>query len=122
MLSVVDTKEATPMTSTPSDRMQGTLDLLILRALDSGEAHGWAIAERLKLVSRDVLQVGQGSLYPALYRLEESGWVKAVWGVSELGRRAKFYQLTAGGRRQLDRERQSWQTFVEAVGRVLKYA
>jgi len=106
----------------PSDRLQGTLDLLILRALGSGPAHGWAIAERLKLVSRDVLQVGQGSLYPALHRLEESGWVKAEWGISELGRRAKFYQLTVGGRRQLDRERESWRTFVEAVGRVLQYA
>ena len=110
------------MPATPSDRLQGTLDLLILRALHSGQAHGWAIAERLRLVSRDVLQVGQGSLYPALYRLEERRWVKAVWGVSELGRRAKFYQLTTSGRRQLDRERQSWETFVAAVGRIMQHA
>jgi transcriptional regulator len=106
----------------PSDHLQGTLDLLILRALVSGPAHGWAVAERLKLVSRDVLQIGQGSLYPALYRLEERRWIKATWGVSELGRRARFYQLTTSGRRQLERERESWQAFVAAVGRVLQYA
>ena len=106
----------------PSDRLQGTLDLLILRALASGRAHGWAIANRLRVVSRDVLQIGQGSLYPALHRLEESGWIKAEWAISEQGRRARFYQLTAAGRRQLERERESWETFLEAVARVLQYA
>src|SRR5262245_29975301 len=121
MLSIADTKE-TPMPQNTSDRLQGTLDLLILRVLISGPAHGWAVASRLKVVSREVLQVGQGSLYPALYRLEESGWVKAEWGVSELGRRAKFYALTPSGRRQLERERRSWQTFLEAVDRVLQHA
>ncbi len=105
-----------------SDRLQGTLDLLVLRALQAGPAHGWAIAQRLRHVSRDVLRVGQGSLYPALHRLEERGWVKAQWGVSDRGRRARFYTLTARGRRQLERERVSWDEFVQAVGRVLKHA
>ena len=105
-----------------SERLQGTLDLLVLRALQAGPAHGWAIAQRLQHVSRDVLRVGQGSLYPALHRLEERGWVKAVWGVSDRGRRARFYTLTARGRRQLERELASWDQFVQAVGRVLEHA
>lgn len=106
----------------PSDRLQGTLDLLVLRALRNGPAHGWAIAQRLQAVSRDVLRVGQGSLYPALHRLEERGWVSAEWGVSELGRRARFYRLTPAGRRQLERERASWEEFVLAVSRILELA
>jgi transcriptional regulator len=105
-----------------TDRLQGTLDLLVLRALEPGEMHGWAIAQRLQQLSRDVLQVGQGSLYPALHRLEDEGWVAATWGISEAGRRAKFYRLTATGRRQLDRERESWEQFAEAVARVLRHA
>ncbi|MGE0438857.1 MAG: PadR family transcriptional regulator [Gemmatimonadales bacterium] len=106
----------------PTDRLQGTLDLLILRILHSGPLHGWAIAQRLQAVSRDVLQVGQGSLYPALRRLENEDWVAAEWGVSELGRRARFYRLTAAGRRQLEREVASWDAFAGAVGRVLRLA
>lgn len=105
----------------PSDRLQGTLDLLILRALQSGALHGWAIAQRLQQVSNEVLQVGQGSLYPALHRLEDEGWVTAEWGVSEAGRRARFYRLTAAGRRQLAQEIASWDAFTAAVGRVLAF-
>src|SRR5215813_2476157 len=102
--------------------LQGTLDLLILRALRNGSMHGWAISERIQQISRDVLQVNQGSLYPALHRLEHRGWIKADWGVSELGRRARFYSLTAQGRKQLELETESWSRLSEAIGRVLKLA
>src|SRR3954452_2825234 len=95
MVSTTDT-----MTSR-LDLLQGTLDLLILRTLATEPRHGWAISERIQELSRDVLCVNQGSLYPVLHRLENQGWIDAEWGVSELGRRAKFYQLTAAGRRQL---------------------
>ena len=105
-----------------TERLQGTLDLLVLRTLASGSMHGWAVAQRLQEISRDVLQVGQGSLYPALHRLEDEGWIHAEWGISEAGRRAKFYSLTRRGRRQLERERESWQAFADAVGRVLQHA
>lgn len=105
------------------DLLQGTLDLLILRTLQSGEAlHGWAISERIQLVSQDVLQVNQGSLYPALHRLEHQSWIKAEWGVSELGRRARFYRLTAAGRRQLQQETDDWARLTAAIGRVLEMA
>src|SRR5882762_8606362 len=90
------------------DLLQGTLDLLILRTLQSGPMHGWAVSERIQKISQEVLQVNQGSLYPALHRLEHQGWIKAEWGVSELGRRARFYQLTAAGRKQLELESQTW--------------
>lgn len=106
----------------PTERLQGTLDLLVLQALARQPAHGWAISQRLRTVSQDVFRVGQGSLYPALHRLEEQGWVTAEWGVSELGRRARVYRLTADGRAQLARERTSWRTFVDAVSRVLQFA
>jgi transcriptional regulator len=105
-----------------TDRLQGTLDLLILRALVREPMHGWAIAQRLQEISREVLQVGQGSLYPALHRLEDEGWIEASWGISEAGRRARFYRLTPAGTRQLDRERASWDEFITAVGRVLHHA
>ena len=88
------------MTRTP-DLRPGTLDLLILRTLQEDPQHGWAISERIQQISRDVLQINQGSLYPALHRLEHEGWIEAEWKVSELGRRAKYYHLTASGRRQL---------------------
>jgi PadR family transcriptional regulator PadR len=104
------------------DVLQGTLDLLILRTLDAGAMHGWAISERIQQISRDVLRVNQGSLYPALHRLEHEGWMKAEWGVSELGRRARFYNLTASGRKQLDRETKDWDRLATAIGRVLKMA
>lgn len=106
----------------PSDRLQGTLDLLVLRALVRQPMHGWGISQRLQEISRDVLQVNQGSLYPALHRLEEQGLIAARWGTSENNRRAKFYSLTAEGTRHLERERESWREFVSAVGRVLQFA
>jgi PadR family transcriptional regulator len=104
------------------DLLQGTLDLLILRALRTGAMHGWAISERIQILSQDVLQVNQGSLYPALHRLEHRGWIKAEWGVSELGRRARFYSLTASGRRQLDVETENWDRLSAAIARVLRMA
>jgi len=104
------------------DLLQGTLDLLILRALRAGAMHGWAISERIQVISQDVLQVNQGSLYPALHRLEHRRWIKAEWGVSELGRRAKFYSLTAAGRKQLEIEEETWGRFSEAITRVLRMA
>jgi len=108
-----------PRRPTP-DILQGTLDLLILRTLQTGPMHGWAISERIQQVSQDVLQVNQGSLYPALHRLEHRGWIEAEWGVSELGRRAKFYKLTASGRRQLTLETGEWERMTTAIGRVMK--
>jgi len=104
------------------DLLQGTLDLLILRTLQSEPRHGWAIAERIQQLSQDVLQVNQGSLYPALHRLEQQGWIAAEWGISELGRRARFYRLTATGRRQLGVETADWEKLTAAIGRVLKHA
>src|SRR5215813_9877281 len=99
------------------DLLQGTLDLLILRTLLTGPQHGWAISERIQQVSEEVLRVNQGSLYPALHRLEHQGWIKAEWGVSELGRRARFYRLTAAGRRQLEVETEAWARMAGAIGR-----
>src|SRR4051794_36775974 len=90
------------------DLLQGTLDLLILRTLQGDPMHGWAISERIHQISQDVLQVNQGSLYPALHRLEHQGWISAEWGVSELGRRARFYRLTQEGKEQLEREKEDW--------------
>src|SRR5580704_18063738 len=90
------------------DLLQCTLDRLILRTLQAGKMHGWAISERIQQISQEVLQVNQGSLYPALHRLEHQGWIAAEWGVSELGRRARFYRLTAAGRKQLELESQNW--------------
>ena len=104
------------------DLLQGTLDLLILRTLQTGPMHGWAISERIEQISQEVLQVTQGSLYPALHRLEHRGWIEADWGVSELGRRAKFYRLTASGRRRLAVEQSEWERIATAIGRVLKMA
>ena len=104
------------------DVLQGTLDLLILRALRSGELHGWAISERIQQISQDVLQVNQGSLYPALHRLEHHGWIKAQSWISELGRRARFYSLTASGRKQLEVEAENWSRLSDAIARVLRMA
>jgi len=104
------------------DLLQGTLDLLILRTLEAGPRHGWAISERIQQISRDALRVNQGSLYPALHRLEHQGRIKAEWGVSERGRRARFYRMTASGRRQLDVETETWARLTAAVGRVLEMA
>jgi transcriptional regulator len=98
---------------------QGTLDLLILRAVRLEPLHGWAIAERLQQISDDALQIPQGSLYPALHRLERRGWLKARWSTSANNRRSKFYELTARGRRQLDIEENAWQRLTAAVARVI---
>jgi PadR family transcriptional regulator PadR len=102
-----------------SDLLQGTLDLLILRTLDAGPMHGWGIALSIQQVSRDVLQVNQGSLYPALHRLEQQGLIEAQWGNSENNRQAKFYELTKSGRKQLAEETRSWERLSDAVARVL---
>ena len=107
--------------STP-DLLSGTLDMLILRTLQNERMHGWAISDRIEQISQDVLQVNQGSLYPALHRLEHRGWIEAEWGVSELGRRAKYYQLTAAGRKQLAVEASEWDRMTTAIGRVMKLA
>jgi transcriptional regulator len=104
------------------DLLPGTLDLLILRTLQSGSLHGWAISERIQQLSQDVLQIGQGSLYPSLHRLEHQGWIEAEWRVSELGRRAKYYRLTSSGRRQLAIEAGEWERMAAAIGRVMKLA
>ena len=109
------------MARTP-DLLPGTLDLLILRTLQKDALHGWAVSERIQQISQDVLQINQGSLYPALHRLEHQGWIEAEWKVSELGRRAKYYQLTASGRRQLAVEAREWERMANAIGRVMKLA
>ena len=102
-----------------TDLLQGTLDLLILRTLALGPMHGWGVAQRIQQVSNDALQIGQGSLYPALYRLEYKGWIRSYWGVSENNRRAKFYALTATGRKQLETELEMWERLTAAIGLVL---
>ena len=104
------------------DLLPGTLDLLILRTLQTEALHGWAISERIQQISGDVLQINQGSLYPALHRLEHQGWIEAEWAVSELGRRARYYQLTGSGRRQLAVEAREWERMSAAIGRVMKLA
>jgi PadR family transcriptional regulator PadR len=101
------------------DLPQGTLDLLILKTLALQPQHGWAISERVQQVSKDVLQIQQGSLYPALHRLERRGWIKARWGASENNRRAKYYELTRVGRKQLEREETAWNKLATAVAQVL---
>ena len=104
----------------PTDLVQGTLDLLILRVIAAEKRHGWAIAQRIQLLSKDVLQVNQGSLYPALQRLEHQGWITADWGVSANNRRARFYRLTAAGRRRLEEERADWDRLSAAISLVMK--
>jgi PadR family transcriptional regulator len=99
----------------PTDLLQGTLDLLILKTLALEPTHGWGIAQRIQQVSGEVLQVQQGSLYPALHRLEHQGWISAQWGESENGRRAKYYALTRAGERQLERETENWRRLSTAV-------
>jgi PadR family transcriptional regulator, regulatory protein PadR len=104
------------------DLPQGTLDLLILRTLALAPQHGWAISERIHQISSEVLQVQQGSLYPALHRLERRGWIKSRWGVSENNRRAKYYELTGSGRRQLEVEKTAWEKLTAAVAQILETA
>ena len=109
----------TPVSRSRSDLLQGTLDLLILKTLALGPQHGWGISQRIQQISDDVLQVNQGSLYPALHRLEMQGWIDAEWGVSDANRQAKFYRLTRGGQKQLQVEEEQWARLTAAVGRVL---
>ena len=106
----------------PTDLVQGTLDLLIMRTITTDPLHGWAIAQRIQLLSKGVLQVNQGSLYPALQRLERQGWITADWGVSETNRRARFYRLTAAGRRRLEQERSDWERLSAAISLVIRNA
>lgn len=102
-----------------AELLQGSLDLLILKSLVLGPLHGWGISKRLRQLSDEVLEVGQGSLYPALYRLESEGWLSPEWGISSEGRRAKFYTLTKRGKKQLQEERARWRLFATAVEQVL---
>ena len=102
------------------DVLQGTLDMLILRTLALGPQHGWGISQRIQQVSDEVLQVNQGSLYPALHRLEQQGWLSASWGTSENNRQAKFYALTRAGRRQLEKETKNWVRLSAAVARIME--
>ncbi len=106
--------------SKPTDLVQGTLDLLILKTIALEPMHGWGIAQRIRQVSGEVLQVNQGALYPALHRLEQSGWIKAKWGESDNNRRAKFYSLTPAGRKYLEREQANWHRLSTAIGLVLQ--
>jgi len=108
------------MTDRQADLLQGTLDLLILKTLALGPHHGWGVSQRIQQMSRDTLQVNQGSLYPALHRLEHKGWIAADWGTSENNRRAKFYDLTRRGRKQLQAEEAQWRKFSEAVDWILE--
>jgi PadR family transcriptional regulator, regulatory protein PadR len=110
------------MTDQGIDLPQGTLDLLILRTLSLGANHGWAISERIHQISSKVLQVQQGSLYPALHRLERRGWIKARWRASDNNRRAKYYELTTAGRKQLEAEKSQWKKLSAAVAQVLEGA
>ena len=118
IVSPIDTMARRPI----PDILPGTLDLLILRTVQTQPLHGWAISERIQQLSEDVLQVNQGSLYPALHRLERQGWIEAEWAVSELGRRAKYYRLTPSGRRQLAVETGEWERMSIAIARVMKLA
>jgi PadR family transcriptional regulator PadR len=110
------------MPSEKTDLLQGTLDMLILKIAARGPIHGYAISQRMQQISRDVLQVQQGSLYPALHRLEKRGWLRAEWRASESGRDAKFYSLTKAGRKQLDTETAQWERLAEAIGLILRTA
>ena len=105
-----------------TDLLQGTLDMLILKIVALGPVHGYAISQRMQQISRDVLQVQQGSLYPALHRLETRGWLRAEWHESETGRDAKFYSLTKTGRKQLETETAQWERLAEAIGLILRTA
>jgi transcriptional regulator len=110
------------MAPSKSDLLQGTLDLLILQVVALGPVHGYAIAQRLQQTSKDVLQVQQGTLYPALHRLEERGWLKAEWRDTDTGREAKFYGLTKAGKARLEQERSEWDRMAHAIGLVLRLA
>jgi transcriptional regulator len=106
----------------PSDLLQGTVDLLILKTIAREPLHGWGISKRIQVLSRDTLSVGQGSLYPALHRLEQQGWIRAEWKASDLGRNAKFYTLTREGKKQLERELETWERLSSAVRLLIENA
>ena len=108
------------MTKTKSDLLQGTLDMLILKTLAYEPMHGWGISQRIQQISQDVLCINQGSLYPALYRLEQQGWIASEWGSSENNRQAKFYSLTKTGRKQLAEETENWERLSAAIAKVLQ--
>jgi len=108
------------MANNKTDLLQGTLDLLVLKILALGPTHGWDISQRIQQISQDVLQVNQGSLYPSLHRLEHQGWISSEWGTSDNNRKAKFYRLTAAGRRQLAAETETWERFSGAIALILK--
>ena len=110
------------MTDAKAELLQGTLDLLILKTLALEPMHGWGISQRIQQISRDVFQVNQGSLYPALVRLEEKGWIRSEWGESENNRRAKFYRLTPAGKKQLAEETKNWERLTAAIARILQTA
>ena len=117
---LISVTEVSSAVSKPKDVVQGTLDLLILKILALEPMHGWAISQRLKQVSRDVLQVSDGSLYPALHKLEQQGWIKAEWKPSENNRKAKFYELTRVGRKELEKEAANWSRLSAAITHVVK--
>jgi len=106
----------------PNDNLQGALVLLVLKSLENGPMHGWGITLHIQSVSNEVLRVEEGSLYPALHRMEKAGWVKAEWGVSENNRRARYYRITAAGRNQLQAEQEKWESVAQAIGMVLRGA
>jgi transcriptional regulator len=108
------------MAAPKTDLLQGTLDLIVLKLLRAGPANGWDLTQSIQIVSKGALDVNYGSLYPALRRLEAKGWIKGRWGMSENNRRARFYELTAAGQRQLDAERQAWERFSNALGLILR--
>ena len=105
-----------------TDLLQGTLDMLVLHVLSRGEMHGWGIADRIDQLSKSVLSVGEGSLYPALYRLQEQGWIESEWGVSENNRKAKYYRLTKAGKKQLEVETETWDRLTLAIGQIMRSA
>ena len=109
------------MAKTKNDNLQGSLALLVLKTLEQGPMHGWGITLHVQRISNEVLQVEEGSLYPALHRMEQDGWIASKWGVSENNRRARFYRLTVLGRKQLDAERENWQKITSAVALVLDF-
>ena len=108
------------MAKQKADLLQGTLDMLILKALTHGPMHGYGVGQRIMQLAEEMLKVEEGSLYPALYRLEERGWIKSEWGTSENNRSARFYKLTAAGRKQLNVEEANWERFVSVIGKVLQ--
>jgi transcriptional regulator len=105
-----------------TDLLQGTLDMLILRVLARGEIHGWGIADRIAQLSQSVLSVGEGSLYPALYRLQAQGWISSEWGISDNNRKAKYYRLTKAGRKQLEVEKETWDRLTVAISQIMQSA